>query len=216
MLQQRIFAFSGRTLISLTYSSLLLLFILLTQAEVVMAVSTTVKVAITSALAMLMLLILLILIVLGITCNKWYDKYQTRLGRGKIPNISSFWKKRKTVSSVESIRSKDPLSTYNSVIIPSPNARDSDTDTWIKKWAHDTKHYEEMTKEMELGDEEVDMQTREQSQIRDVVIQDSTSPSVKTSEESLPSSYASIVKRKEYGSSEDTDKTEQETEIEVL
>ncbi|CAI9727607.1 Hypothetical predicted protein [Octopus vulgaris] len=179
---------SGRRWRQTSYLSLLqiLLFILLCRADVVSAeASLTIKLAVASAMAVLMFILLMIIIVIGITCNKWYDKYQTKLGRGKIPAISSFWKKRKSIRhSVESARSKDPLSTYNN--------------TWIKKWANDTRQYEEMTKEMELGDETVEVPLDEIKTLsdssKDGVPNGSLSHSVKTTEESLPSSYASISK----------------------
>ncbi|XP_029641970.1 uncharacterized protein LOC115216627 [Octopus sinensis] len=204
---------SGRRWRQTSYLSLLqlLLFILLCRADVVSAeASLTIKLAVASAMAVLMFILLMIIIVIGITCNKWYDKYQTKLGRGKIPAISSFWKKRKSIRhSVESARSKDPLSTYNSVIIPSPNPRNNETDTWIKKWANDTRQYEEMTKEMELGDETVEVPLDEIKTLsdssKDGVPNGSLSHSVKTTEESLPSSYASISKVK-------TDEAKTETE----
>lgn len=133
--------------------------ILLYRTDMVLAEENlTMSLAVASSVAVFMFAVLIGVIIVGITCDRWFDKYQSRLGRGKVPRIAGFWKKKKkSHHALASMRSKTEMNNYNSVVIPtSANSRNSHTDTWIKKWANDSRQYEEVSKEIQLGEEGFD------------------------------------------------------------
>lgn len=169
--------------------------ILLYRTDMAMAEENlTMTLAVASSVAVFMFAVLIGVIIVGITCNRWFDKYQSRLGRGKVPRIAGFWKKKKkTHHSLNSITSKAELNNYNSVIIPTSNTRNSHTDTWIKKWANDTRQYEEVSKEMQLGEEGFDEVPLTDVGALATDASRNTMQSEETGEMSIPSNTSTVI-----------------------